>query len=310
VPRSHIDTVVANLKVLDRGRGDFHFVLDEINRMATIVFIHGLNTYGDDELHVGPLKFGAMHARLERALVKTGLSFVALTGLGTGSPEEQAAMAAAQVEKLGDKIPERFYLLGQSTGGLVARALGARPSYRHRVLGILTLGTPNSGTTAAEFGLKFAERSRGINRLFSFFGYDTREKLLAFKHYTPQAVAALNTRLATFATAELASTAPLTSGDQTQPKELALLCEMARAELSWPLKIFYRQLHPRGEPSDGFIWSSSQARALGAGPFALDHFGELGFFPHLLPAARRKAETEFARLVQAIFNSVSESVLK
>lgn len=252
----------------------------------TIVFIHGLNTYGDDDVHIGPLRFGRMHANIERAFDERGVRVVSLGGLGTGSPVEQA-MRASQVLK-SRNLPARFHLLGQSTGGLVARVLAASPEWQIRIGTIFTVGTPHAGTLAARFGLEFADHYPALCRLFTMFGYDTRAKGEIFRHFTEDRLAEFNQKF---------------PGTPTV-REISVICEVPREKLSWPLAIFHSRLNPTLQPSDGFIWSASQKRGEQWGPFALDHFSELGFFPHLSAGRRQEARAEFLRMIDAIVRHV------
>ena len=254
--------------------------------MATLVFIHGLNTYGDDDIHIGPLRFGAMHARLEKRFRDLGHGFHAPQNLGAGSPEEMAEAAARQVREFAPRGP--IHLLGQSTGGLVARAMAAREEFRERIASIITWGTPHQGTIAAHFAIEFARRRPGLARVFKTFGYDTGAKGSIFAHYTPEAQQTFNTRF-----------------PQTNERSFSLVCEVNQADLSWPLGFFHSRLHPEREASDGFVWRESQTWGNARGPFRLDHFGELGFFPHLRLSARRRAEIEFERLISEIDRIVS-----
>jgi pimeloyl-ACP methyl ester carboxylesterase len=256
--------------------------------MRTAVFVHGLNTYGDDDLHIGPLKFGSMHARLAKALAVRKVLVQSLTGLGAGSPEKQAERAVAtmatiaKVEPLGELV-----LLGQSTGGLVARVMAAKLG-GERVKAIVTWGTPHAGSLAARFGLELGEKLPALQKIFARLGYDTQAKAEIFRHFTPEAMIEFNKKY------------PAVN------RETSLICEVAAPDLSWPLIPFYRKIHPQCEPSDGFIWSESQKRGETLGPFALDHFGELGFFPHLDPRAKARARSEFERLVDEIVKLVSK----
>lgn len=260
---------------------------------TTLVFLHGLNTFGDDDIHIGPLKFGAMHSRLFAGLTARGLRCETVPRLGHGSIESQLAIAHQYMDQI--DLPDSFHLLGQSTGGLVARALAASPKYRARVSTVMTLGTPNQGTWAAEFALSIAKRHRALHRVFKIFGYDSNEKTEIFRHFTPGAVGELNRWLR-----------PQALEEQTpRTHEISLLCEVSQLDLAWPLVPLYRLLHPNGEPSDGFVWTQSQRHGRTIGPFALDHFGELGFFPHLSQRARTRAKSEFERLLDQIAAIVS-----
>lgn len=248
-----------------------------------IVFIHGLNTYGDDDLHVGPLAFGPMHARLEEELKARGHHFLPVLGLGFGSPEEQAEKARPQLPKDGP-----LYLFGQSTGGLVARVLAAHPALSSRIHSVFTIGTPHRGTAAAEFGLNFETRHPQLTKIFSMAGYDTRKKAEIFSHYTPKALHEFNQRYS------------------ERPNMYSLICEVERRALSWPLRPFYKNLHPANQSSDGFIWAESQSWGESLGPFQLDHFTQLGFFPFFSTQAREHARREFDRLIAQIDRIVSK----
>lgn len=264
--------------------------------MATLVFLHGLNTYGDDLLHVGPITFGTMHAKLEQAFRERDIDFIPVTGLGFGSPEEQAERALNFLAETGlGEIDTDLHILGQSIGGLVARALAARPEIGSRVRTILTMGTPHDGSTAALFGLEFAEKYPRWSKLFAAIGYDTRAKAEIFRNFTPESVRSFNARFPA----------------HPDVHHVCLLCEVDRASVSWPLLGIYEHLHPEtseGPPkSDGFIPCSSQS-AYGevTGPFALDHFAQLGYFFHPRRAVRRRSEAEFERLVDTIAKFVSK----
>ncbi len=247
--------------------------------MATLVFVHGLNTYGDDDVHIGPLTFGLMHARLERELKTLGHTFVPITSLGHGSPEEQAQRALKQIPSVSE-----MHLLGQSTGGLVSRVLAAHADLSPRVRTVITIGTPHGGTNAAEFGLQFHEKYPSLSRLFAFAGYDTRQKAEIFRCFTLEAMSEFNRKYPVLDTY----------------KAVSLICEVDENGLSWPLRFLYKKLHPESQKSDGLIWTESQRWGHQEGPFRLDHFGQLGFFPHLSPSARAQARAEFRRLIMCI----------
>jgi pimeloyl-ACP methyl ester carboxylesterase len=268
--------------------------------MATVIFFHGLNTFGDDLLHIGPLTFGPMHGPLERQFAERDIPFIGVTGLGFGTPEEQAEKAIAFLDETGlldQEVPGdqgSLHLLGHSVGGLVARALAARPEVKGRIRSIITMGTPHHGAWVATFGMQFEKRHPWLCRAAALAGYDTRVKAAVFKNFTIEAAREFNARH------------PSAPG----VREISILCEAERNELSLPYRLFYERMHPRFQDpqfpkSDGFIWSESQKRGDVIGPFALDHFGELGFFFQLGPAGRRKARAEFQRLVNTLGDLVS-----
>lgn len=264
--------------------------------MGTLVFFHGLNTYGDDLLHLGPLTFGMMHSRLEKGFRRHKIDFLPMTELGgSDSPELQAERAAQTfVERGLLKRDGSFHFLGHSIGGLVARALAARPEFRGRVRNIMTMGTPHHGTETAFFGLEFEQRFPRMGQFFRAIGYDTRKKLEIYQQFTPEVVAEFNRLYPSL----------------TDVRELTLLCACPRTELSLPFQALYKYIHPATAEglgaSDGFILCESQRRGEVIDTFALDHLGELGFFFHLSPFARQRAEKEFSRLVQRVVEIVTE----
>lgn len=254
--------------------------------MALIIFVHGLNTYGDDDIHIGPLKFGEMHRHWHRALSARLLQFRPVTNLETRSPLDQAEEIIRNLDDLDPN--ERLHLLGQSTGGLTARALAVHPRWRERVASVMTVGTPHQGADAALFGLRFAERFPAWHRLFRLFGYDTVRKSTIYSHFTPEAVSEFNR-------------GPNLPGDI---RAFSFICELPESELSWPLRLMHGRLNPDRNAGDGFISSQSQTFGEAHGTFALDHFGELGFFPFLSASARLKGSAEFERLADAIAAAV------
>ena len=252
--------------------------------MATLVFLHGLNTFGTDDLRIGLMNFGPMHARLEKEFSKRDIDFIGVTGVGSGSPEEQAENASKFLAGSGFLDADRpFIFLGHSAGGLTARALALRPEFKGRVKMVITMGTPHAGAKVAELGLELDRRHPVIFRALAAAGYDTKKKTAIFNHFTPASVAAFNER------------APAIT------REVTLLCEATRNELSWPYYFSYNQIHPTpGVKSDGFIESNSQKRGEVIGPFAVDHYGEMGFFFQLSLSARKQAQCEFQRLIDQV----------
>ncbi len=265
--------------------------------MATLVFLHGLNTFGDDDMRIGALRFGLMHERWERECSKRDIDFVGITGLGFGAPDDQADRAIRFLEEAGYLEAEgtKFDLLGHSVGGLAARAMASRPELAGRIRMIMTMGTPHRGTHVAELAMDLRSRHPLICRAMKTCGYDTEAKSAIFSNFTRVAVDRFNQQ----------------NRIPDGVREISLLCEATWGELSWPYLFGYRHLHPRESgaaafpKSDGFISSESQKRGEILGPFAIDHYGELGYFFQLNPAVRRRARREFTRLVDTVAGLVS-----
>lgn len=265
--------------------------------MATILFLHGLNTFGDDLIHVGPLTFGPMDRHLKNAFSKQSskrkIEFISIPGIGAGSPEEQASKALSFIEaNVTLKQGGKFHLFGQSTGGLVARVLSHHPSISKRVASLITMGSPHTGADIAFFGLEFQAKFPRLQKTFSAMGYDTKAKTDFFKHFTPDSLIDFNRRFPSV---------------QQEFREICLLCEIEPTDVSFPLKLLGRL--NRGvtlKRGDGFITTASQCRGEVLGPFALDHFAQLGAFLHFGPEARKKSRFEFQRLIDVVVNIVNE----
>lgn len=246
------------------------------------LFLRGLNTYGDDDLHLGPARLGPMHSPWQKALRAHGFDVFAPGGLGLHDPEKQAEAIATQLVSTGWSDADGHFIVGHSTGGLTARALAKLcPG---KTLALVTVGTPHLGTEAASFARSVQSRLPFLHKTLAAVGYDTSKRSEIFELFTPEAIARFNERH------------PL-------PKNIACahaLCEKPMRDVSWPLLALYRQLHSSPgtkDRSDGFIHSQSQAFGFHLGTYALDHFENLGFFISPNPQRRAAAKAEFDRLV-------------
>lgn len=253
----------------------------------TIVFIHGLNTYADGLVHVGPLKFGAMKDKWEVALRRRGFDFVGVRGMGYGPIEEQADRALEHLRTEGYLDGRReLVLLGHSLGGLVARALATRPEARAQTKAIFTFGSPHGGAHVTDVALSLDEKSPALHKFLQVVGYDVSKKKAAFSNFTRANIDEFNRRH------------PLPTGVRC----VSLLCEVKGLEISWPLVPVYAKLRAVDpEPlGDGFISSKSQRWGESVGSFGVDHFGEMGYFFHLSPTNRARARREFERLTATV----------
>ncbi len=268
-----------------------------------VFFIHGLNTFGDDQFHFGPLALGPMNQHWKPALEGAGYAFFAVDEMGFGAFEEQVDRAARKIECVLAELPaeqsHNVHLFGHSMGGLVARGVGARlmesPHLvsRSRLCSIITLGTPHGGTIATEDALDLQKNRPGFHRFLKFLGYDIEERREAIRYFTIDKIKAFTER---------------------HPELLGVTCvslvgAAKRRQLGLPFQLFYRRLHPNGESelSDGLITASSQAWARVAGTFELDHGAELGLFTNALPSERRFAASEFQRLVDTVVTVIKSA---
>jgi pimeloyl-ACP methyl ester carboxylesterase len=258
--------------------------------LAPIVFfIHGLNTFGDDLIHMGPLNFGPMVGSWRPRLEEIGCEVHSLKEMGFGSFTDQVDRAMKQIDRVlastsGDAP---VHLFGHSMGGLVARGVAQRMSSRYpgRVRTVLTIGSPHGGARAADGAFTFHERSPALYRLLKLFGYDTLERLEHLKPLRLEAIEEFNSR----------------HPELDDTDNVSIVGSVTWHQIGIHYKMIYKQLHRTpGEESDGLVLSESQRWARHGGQFALDHLGQLGCFALLSIPSKRAARKEFERLVLAV----------
>lgn len=246
------------------------------------IFLHGLNTYGDDDLHIGPVRLGPMHAPWEKALRQFGWDVVAPGAFGSHDPAAQAEKAVRTLEEMGWLRGGPLFAVGHSTGGLTARALARLIGPKLKAL--VTVGTPHHGTPAADFARTLDDRLPALAKVLRAAGYDTRKRTAIFELFTPRAAARFNREH------------PLPEATVCAHA----LCESQEGDVSWPLLPLYGNLHAAPDAkdrSDGFIHSASQNFGHRIGTYRLDHFENLGFFIKARASRRARAKAEFAKLV-------------
>lgn len=263
-----------------------------------VFFIHGLNTYGDNLFHLGPLALGPMNANWKRELIARGCDFEPIDEMGFGSFEDQVERAVRKILRTLDASTETrdVHLFGHSMGGLVARGAGSRLQessefrVKARLRSIITLGTPHEGTRATEGALDLQKQNPGLYRFLRLFGYDIEERRDALQYFTKDRIRAFAERH------------PILEGVDC----VSLVGAAQRRRLGVPMQIIYRRLHPRGEEdlSDGLVEASAQKWGRVAGVFELDHGAELGAFTQIDPRERRFARREFERLVETVLGIV------
>jgi pimeloyl-ACP methyl ester carboxylesterase len=263
--------------------------------MSTILFLHGLNTYDDEMLRIGPLTYGSMHQHLQAAFEQHQIKFVAATDLGSGSPENQAHRALplltndpTMVEC--HKSQDDLHIIGHSVGGLVARVLAQTDPLKSRIKSIITVGTPHAGTNAAYLGIEFAKKHPWMAKLMRASGYNIQAKGENFKYYTPEAMANFNERY---------PSNPLI-------REISCVCEVAANKSPWPFKVLQHYLH-LSDCNDGLVTCDSQRRGVTYGPFELDHLAQTGFFFQQKSSEKEHAKCEFFRMIETIVTLVSKN---
>lgn len=266
-----------------------------------ILFLHGLNTFGDDLLHIGPVTLGRMDLHLRAQFEKLGARVFSVDGVGQGSPEAQTRIAQRDIEARCDFANGvRVFLLGNSMGGIVARSLAKAwretPSFntkQFRVDGILSWGTPHYGTRAAALALEITTQRPRLVRTISRLGYNLAKNNSTYEHYTPLRMKEFNRRH------------PI---DPETP-EHSFLCALPFRKSSpyfWglyaklhglPTSTIFRHWKSEDSPSDGFISIESQTWGTSHTPYRLDHFSQSGFLSMLpVPSQRQEARIEFEKL--------------
>ena len=261
-----------------------------------VFFIHGLNTFGDDQFHTGPLAYGPMSKHWKPALEKNGNEFFSLTEMGFGPFDDQVARAIRQIERVlkTQSEPRSVHLFGHSMGGLVAR--GVAKSFlaesesisisTSRLKSVITLGTPHKGSRAQSQATNLRAQAPGLYYSLRAVGYDTEKRREPLSHFQNEKILDYDSRH------------PVIDGVEC----VSLVGSASVRQLSLPLRLIYRKLHPRGdeEMSDGLVPAASQRWARVAGEFELDHFAQLGVYLQLSARERRHAQVEFERAVSTV----------
>lgn len=241
-----------------------------------LFFIHGLNTFGDDLFHAGPLTFGPMWQHLKREL-EPMVEFYSCTQMGYGSFESQVSRALTQLRPRLNGSP--VHLFGHSMGGLVARGVAHElPGVRS----VMTIGTPHAGTNATEGALDLQIQSPALFRALQLFGYDIEKRREPLSHFTVAEISAWTSRLR----------------EMPGVDNVSFVGSAPRRLLGLPFHPIYSKIHPEREASDGLIHAASQRWARDGGTFVLDHFAQLGAFTQ--PWALREVRSEFARLIETV----------
>lgn len=255
--------------------------------MVEIFYIPGLNSYGDDRLHIGPLKFFRMHEVLAKRLAEYDIK---LTPIYPAKETliKKAEMIAAEIQS---RQKGSTIILGHSTGGIIARSLLSFPKLGEQIAGIVTFGCPHKGSHLADLASKLATSSHSRLRLLKLFGYDVKKNLEYIIDLSSE-------NLKKFFQNSPAVDVPIYS----------LVCTKPPHKLPLAFQMLYSY---SGETvdfeTDGIVSQESQNWGNVLGPFDLDHLAQIGFFKHLVNRAHKKQTlAEFDRLIKTIANTVEE----
>lgn len=250
-----------------------------------VLYIRGLNTYGDDLLHLGPLTLGLMHEQIVYGLTARGWTCHSALGLGPGSLKTQQQAVWDYLNSLSDwQNPElKWHILGHSTGGLVARSLVHRPGVADRCLSVTTVATPHLGAKMAGRAISIHENHPLWTHGLRLCGYDLQKKLTPFLDLRPESLLLFNRNFP----------------DLPPVKYASILCELPLREMCWPLKWLMRWFHPQHR-GDGLVDYVSQPWGQTLGAFALDHLQQLGYTPGLNRSLKRVKMAEFNRMLDTL----------
>lgn len=247
------------------------------------MLFRGLNTYGDDILHVGPMNFGESYRHWLKALSGATSSrpwnTLPVLTMGSGRMNEMVERSKQflKASPIWKESEEPFHILAHSTGGVVARALVHDHEIQPRILSLTTVGTPHLGAAA---GVRAEQVHDSLKALLKTFGYDLDQRKAYFKDLLPDSMEQFNLRYPNLAKIRYAS----------------ILAEKPVAGPSIPMHLMEMSLGYFNEPSDGLIPLSSQRWGEVIGRLEMDHLELAGFCFHYRPSARRRFQSEWRKL--------------
>ncbi len=258
---------------------------DTLPLQFPVVFIRGLNSWGDDRIHIGPLRLQHMWEPFRQAMQDRKVRFIPIQGMGKGRRRQHVDQAFQILKTLG---VQSFHILAHSAGGIVARQLIAEHHSQLDVRSLLTIATPHHGAHIANKAISFHQQNPMMYTLCKASGYDTCERANLYAEYTPESMEAFNDafpRPPHLPAASISCAVPFW--------DLPLGPKL----LSWAVRKTYGSYD-----SDGIIEESSQRWQNHLDRFELDHAAQLGFSFHLRPQRRRQSQENFHNMVNCAVN--------
>lgn len=256
-------------------------------KRTKVLFLRGLNTYGDEWQRLGWLKFGKISKPLVEEFARLDWEVVPVLNIGTGTLEQQCENAFRSLLQTPEwRSGEQFHLLAHSMGGLIGRALVHRPEVSARVKSLTTIATPHHGADIANTANGLHQTHPHLHRLGAIFSYDTMARSDCFESLTPEALKRFNQEFPNLENANYAS----------------VTCALPEQCHSWPYKAL-RMIFPNHlarTEGDGMISLETQFWGQHIGTYALDHLMEVGYCLDLRPRIRRHFRKEFRRMVSGI----------
>jgi hypothetical protein len=254
---------------------------------AGVMLFRGLNTYGDDILHVGPMNFGESYRHWQKALgggvSSRAWNTLPVLTMGSGRMDEMVERSKQflKASPLWTGSDRPFHILAHSTGGVVARALVHDHEIQPRILSLTTVGTPHMGAAA---GVRAEQVHDSLKAVLKTFGYDLDARKVYFKDLLPQSMEEFNQRYPNLAKIRYG----------------CLLAEKPAAGPSIPMHLMEMSLGYFNEPSDGLIPIASQKWGEVLGRLEMDHLELAGFCFHYRPSARRRFHSEWRKLFERL----------
>lgn len=253
-----------------------------------VLYIRGLNTYGDDQLRFGLLGFGPMWRPWISALKALGVVAIPVEGMGGTTLEDQVRHAVAFIQRLPlwSETQQPIHLLGHSTGGLIARALVHELKDTSRIASVVTMATPHHGSPLALLPINLKEHRPYLDRALRTVGYQSETKIRPLDDLTPQAAEIFNQRYTDVAGVQYG----------------AAIFSLPPYEMSWPMYLAIKVLdhrHTMGN-SDGFVPENSQIWGKTICRAHLDHLDQIGFVFSPNPWRRKRVHQELHRVQQEL----------
>lgn len=253
-----------------------------------LIFLRGLNTRPKDRIYWGPLDLGPTAYHLQKAFKKRGIPFESVPNLGRGGLEEQRNICK---DFIAQKNYSRFFLLGHSQGGLVARTLSFDHELKSKICGLLTVATPHHGSKLADFALNIKQDNPILYSTLKLMNYDTEARHSLFLNLSTKNLVSWNKQY------------PL----QSEISNLSISCSMKNSELPLSLKLFPRLMKTK-DKTDGMVEHSSQIWGQHIAHLPLDHISQLGYFTHLKPSSRLNSRRVFTDMINLIADTYEKYI--
>lgn len=259
--------------------------------MLEIFYFRGLNTYGDERLHLGPFTPGTHHGPITEAFKQQRVRLNPVLGMGSGPLEKIISNAKESLTSMPEwKNCKKAIFFGHSTGALVARALSHDDEISQKVKTILSLGGPHEGCNGADRAMAWAKKPNVTVFFCKMTGWNLNERVASIENLSIDHVALFNQKF------------PL----KKDVEHYSWLCNVDYKKLSWAMKFLARIAHRDDQKnwiekkSDGLVFSDSQKLGEVLGHSQLDHLSMIGHFFFTLPSRKKAHQKEFKKMVESL----------